>query len=270
MLLFGLSLLIIQLHPGFQFHQHFMSSFFIRKLYVKFFCTWNLASYFFGARKFAEKLLFKCWWNWLHMSISPKCCNLLHFKKFSFTKKVQIETRNTVMYGAHFSHEKAALQLLVKLSFPSQIWLLYFDKLIEMCFFSTDSCFFRVEIPNEILFPTSSILCRHIKYAWPSFPSAFSGEGVRNPWTCNPTVCARNRGLHKQRNQTTNLIIFFLSGLSWEFTKNLRPEPIRWRAFVFPGVHFFYFIRATIPSTLRSITLNFANDDYVGFEFNFK
>ncbi len=50
-----------------------------------------------------------------------------------------------------------------------------------------------------------------------------------------------------------------LNRLSWEFTKKLRPEPICWRAFVFPACFcdsrhaFFYFIRVTIPGTLCRI-----------------
>ncbi len=71
-------------------------------------------------------------------------------------------------------------------------------------------------------------------------------------------------------------LIFFSSfslcsnHLSWEFIKNLRPEPICWHAFLFPGMHFslcrfagvllcfpaciFYFVRATIPGTLCRMT----------------
>jgi hypothetical protein len=42
-----------------QFHQHFMRSFFVWKLYVQIFCTWSMALYFFGKRKLVEKLFLK-------------------------------------------------------------------------------------------------------------------------------------------------------------------------------------------------------------------
>ena len=48
-----------------QFHQHFMSSFFIQKSFEQFFCTYILGLYFFGKRKLAQKLCVTCWWNWL-------------------------------------------------------------------------------------------------------------------------------------------------------------------------------------------------------------
>ena len=44
-----------------QFHQHFMSSFFVGKSFEQLFCTYNLGLYLFGARKSAQKLLVKCW-----------------------------------------------------------------------------------------------------------------------------------------------------------------------------------------------------------------
>ena len=47
-----------------QFHQHFTSSFFIRKSFEQLFCTYSLGLYFFGARILAQKLLVKCWCNW--------------------------------------------------------------------------------------------------------------------------------------------------------------------------------------------------------------
>ena len=44
-----------------QFHQHFTSSFFVRKSFEQLFCTYGLGLYFFGARILAQKLFVKCW-----------------------------------------------------------------------------------------------------------------------------------------------------------------------------------------------------------------
>ena len=54
----------------YQFHQHFTSSFFIRKSFKQLFCTYGLGLYFFGKRKLVQMLLVKSWWNWLQVSIS--------------------------------------------------------------------------------------------------------------------------------------------------------------------------------------------------------
>ena len=53
-----------------QFHQHFTCSFFIWKSFKKLFCTYCLGLYFFGGRKLAQKLLVKCWWNWLQVYLA--------------------------------------------------------------------------------------------------------------------------------------------------------------------------------------------------------
>jgi hypothetical protein len=53
---------------GEKFHQLF-SYFFIQKLNVQILCTKSLALYCFGARKLAETMLLKCWWNWVLMKI---------------------------------------------------------------------------------------------------------------------------------------------------------------------------------------------------------
>jgi len=48
-----------------QFHQHFKNNFFIPKCFAQRFSSNSLTLYFFGARISAQKLLIKCWWNWL-------------------------------------------------------------------------------------------------------------------------------------------------------------------------------------------------------------
>ncbi len=57
-----------------QFHQHFMSNFFVQNLYVQHFCAKVICAtsfylkfgfILFGTRKLAEHL--KCWWNWLQV-----------------------------------------------------------------------------------------------------------------------------------------------------------------------------------------------------------
>jgi len=50
------------------FHQHFTSSFFVRKCFAKLFSNYSLALKFFDSRISAQKLLIKCWWNWLQES----------------------------------------------------------------------------------------------------------------------------------------------------------------------------------------------------------
>ena len=47
-----------------QFHQHFMSSFFVWKSFEQLFCTYVLGLYIFVERKLEQMLLVKCWWNW--------------------------------------------------------------------------------------------------------------------------------------------------------------------------------------------------------------
>ena len=47
-----------------QFHQNFMSSFSVRKLFEQLFVLKAQVYNFFGARKLAQKLLAICWWNW--------------------------------------------------------------------------------------------------------------------------------------------------------------------------------------------------------------
>ncbi len=58
-----------------QFHQHFTRTFFGRKVKFAAFLFLKFKKLiFFGARKLAEKLFFKWWWNWLQGSISPISC----------------------------------------------------------------------------------------------------------------------------------------------------------------------------------------------------
>jgi len=54
-----------------QFHQHFMSNCFVQNCFSKLFYNYSLALWFFGERILAQKLLVKCWWNWLEVSFSP-------------------------------------------------------------------------------------------------------------------------------------------------------------------------------------------------------
>ena len=47
-----------------QFHQHFMTGFFVRKCFEQLFFTYSLALYSFGEIILAQKLLIKRWRNW--------------------------------------------------------------------------------------------------------------------------------------------------------------------------------------------------------------
>ncbi len=48
-----------------QFHQHFTHAFCAQKCFAQLSSSYSLALYFFGAKILAQKLLVKCWWNWL-------------------------------------------------------------------------------------------------------------------------------------------------------------------------------------------------------------
>ena len=61
--------------PWCQFHPHFTSSFFLWKPFEHFFSTYSLGLYFLGTRKFAQKVLVKCWWNWLLLFVVRCCCD---------------------------------------------------------------------------------------------------------------------------------------------------------------------------------------------------
>ncbi len=41
------------------------ATFFVQKCFAQFFSNYSLAWWLFGKRKSAQKLLVKCWWNWL-------------------------------------------------------------------------------------------------------------------------------------------------------------------------------------------------------------
>jgi hypothetical protein len=58
-----------------QFYKHFISTFF---------CWWG---YFHVRIYSAEKLLLKCWWNWLQDSILPKC----FFVKWNFLFSIKLD-----------------------------------------------------------------------------------------------------------------------------------------------------------------------------------
>jgi len=48
-----------------QFHLHFTCAFFVQKCFAQLFSTYILALKFSGKRISAQKLVVKCWWNWL-------------------------------------------------------------------------------------------------------------------------------------------------------------------------------------------------------------
>ncbi len=53
-----------------QFHQHFTRSFFVQKCFAKLFSNYSFALLPFSKIMLAQKLLVKCYWNWLQVSIS--------------------------------------------------------------------------------------------------------------------------------------------------------------------------------------------------------
>jgi len=52
-----------------QFHQLFMNNFFVQKCFTKLFSPSSLGLKFFGKMILAQKLLVKCWWNWLQVTL---------------------------------------------------------------------------------------------------------------------------------------------------------------------------------------------------------
>jgi len=60
------------LSTRFQFRRHFLLAFFVRKCFAQLFSDYSLALYFFGETILAQKLLVKCWWNWLQSGNMPK------------------------------------------------------------------------------------------------------------------------------------------------------------------------------------------------------
>ncbi len=58
-----------------KFHQHFMSNFFCTKvLRAAFFVLEEWLDTFLGTWKLVQKLLLKCWWNWLQVLRILKIC----------------------------------------------------------------------------------------------------------------------------------------------------------------------------------------------------
>ncbi len=64
-----------------QFHQHFKSSFFLQKYFSHLVCATICGLLFFCKRKLVQKLLIKCWWTWLQVSISLTFYNQLFSTK---------------------------------------------------------------------------------------------------------------------------------------------------------------------------------------------
>ncbi len=51
-----------------QFHQHFPCNFFVWKCFAQLFPNYSSALWLFSKRISAQKLLVKCWWNWLKLA----------------------------------------------------------------------------------------------------------------------------------------------------------------------------------------------------------
>jgi len=52
------------------FHQNFMSSFFIQKCLAQFISNYILAFLISCHKNIVQKLLVKCWWNWLQVGLT--------------------------------------------------------------------------------------------------------------------------------------------------------------------------------------------------------
>ena len=56
-----------------QFHQHFTRIFYIQMWFAQLLCAYKMGLLLFGKRKSAQKLLIKCWWNWLLVLTLLRC-----------------------------------------------------------------------------------------------------------------------------------------------------------------------------------------------------
>jgi len=74
-----------------RFHQHFMSSFFVRKCLTRLCFNYWLALYFFGKRIPVQKMLIKCWWYWLLPSISSTFYVCIFCMKFCAPKITKLK-----------------------------------------------------------------------------------------------------------------------------------------------------------------------------------
>ena len=81
-----------------KFHQHYTSSFFVQKLW-SFFLYLLVGWYFFGKMKLAEKLLVKCWWNWLLQVLCQRYI-LAHSCQMLLNHINKLPTQNLVCYVA--------------------------------------------------------------------------------------------------------------------------------------------------------------------------
>jgi len=96
-----------------KFLQHFTRNFFTWKCFSKLFFSYSLALQFFGAKILAQKLLVKCWWNWLLGLISSTFYALL------LRAHIPKAQKNTIKLSVFFcalgsACKKAVCKMLVK------------------------------------------------------------------------------------------------------------------------------------------------------------
>ncbi len=60
--------LLVKLTLDVNFTNILWAAFSMRQFNAHHLCSWHLALYIFGIRKFSEKLFLKCWWNWLQFN----------------------------------------------------------------------------------------------------------------------------------------------------------------------------------------------------------
>ncbi len=67
-----------------QFHQHFTPDFFVHKCFAQLFSFSLGLVVFFGIRMLVQKLLVKCWWNWLQVMWIQITCVTTFMDKLRF------------------------------------------------------------------------------------------------------------------------------------------------------------------------------------------
>jgi hypothetical protein len=104
----------VKLTPGVNFTNISCAAFFVGKFCTKLFCAYILVLNFFGARKLTQKMLFKCWWNWLQVVLRRRstACKIFVFIIITF-----------------LSHTQMRLEMLLSLQGPAYGKFLRFSRI---------------------------------------------------------------------------------------------------------------------------------------------
>ena len=85
---------------GVNFTNILQAAFFVQKSFEQLFCSYSIGLYFFGKRKLAQKLLLKCWWNWLYRKPNLKVQKLYQIYELHFLAQSWNQIK-TLFYVSH-------------------------------------------------------------------------------------------------------------------------------------------------------------------------